>query len=210
MAALGQIVRAGLGRFERPVVELYRSAFIDLAALATLLRSVAEPKCILEVGCGDGQLSTQLVSTFPTAKLLGIDIASEPGRLFQGDRERASFRSVPVAELRAEGPVPFDLVVLCDVLHHVPPGGRDGLLRDAFELTARSGLFVVKEWERRRNLAHSLAYVSDRYLTGDRVVFLSETELRTQLRRLFPDAQMALDARIPPRRNNLILGLRSG
>jgi 2-polyprenyl-3-methyl-5-hydroxy-6-metoxy-1,4-benzoquinol methylase len=207
--SVGSAVRRRLGRFEEPVTNAYRARFVSLPAFVSLVRRLGSAERILEVGCGEGALCTELAPVYPSAELLGIDIAPEPGRLFRGDRQRVIFRSLPTAALVAEHPQPFDLVVLCDVLHHVPPPERDELLRDARRLTAPGGLLVVKDWERQANLAHMLNYLSDRYLTGDRVVYLSSVELRAQLRRLFPGDRLVLETRVPPRPNNMTFALRA-
>lgn len=211
MRSLGAAVRRRLGRFETPAANLFRAAFLDLPELAQLVRRLGDPERILEIGCGDGALSEQLARVFPFAELLGIDIAAEPGRLFRGDRGRVRFRSIPAARLLDEDPDRrFDLVIICDVLHHVPRDRRDQFLLDARRLTSSGGLLVVKEWERRCNLAHALAYLSDRYLTGDRVAYSTAAELTAKLRLLLPaDDELVLATRTPPRRNNILLAFRT-
>src|SRR4051794_25701463 len=120
MVGFGTAVRTRLGRWELPAAELYRSAFINLDDLAASLASLGPVKRILEIGCGDGSMADRLCAAYPDAEYLGIDIAPNPGRLFQGDRSRATFRSVLSSDLLAEKPEPFDLVAVVDVVHHIP------------------------------------------------------------------------------------------
>lgn len=206
---VGETVRRRLGRLEGPAAEAYRSVFINLDDLAEMVASLGTPARILEIGCGDGSVADRLCSVFPQATYLGIDVAPEPGRRYTGDRSRAEFRSIVSSELLAEGPDPFDLVVVVDVLHHVLDGDRAGLLSDAAALTSSGGVVVVKDWERDRSVAHMLCYGADRYVSGDATVrFMPADELRSLVHSELDGFEPVIEARIPPRRNNLLLALR--
>lgn len=205
----GALVRRVLPpRVERLVADAYRDVFVDLDELARTIGSLGAFGRAVEVGCGEGALASRLTRT-TDAQVLGIDIAPDPGRNYTGEPGRATFRQLRVEELVASGHT-ADLVVLSDVVHHVPAGERDAFLRSCRQLLAPGGLLVVKEWERRPNVAHALAYGSDRYVSGDRTVgFLTRDELVALLGRSCPDLASVCEARIPPRRNNLLLGLRA-
>ena len=188
---------------------MYRAQYVDLESLARLLRSFVTASRILEVGCGDGLLTTCLAQAFPEAEILGIDIVAQPGRLYRGQTSRVRFRSQGVQDVEGADFVPFDLVVVCDVLHHVPPLQQTAFLQMSRRLAGPNGVFVVKEWERRRNLAHFFAWLSDRFITGDRVHFLTLDELYGQFTRVFPGEQVRVEARIGPRPNNVLVSVRT-
>jgi 2-polyprenyl-3-methyl-5-hydroxy-6-metoxy-1,4-benzoquinol methylase len=189
---------------------MYRSRFISVDDLGRTIASITQAKRVLEIGCGDGAVAEVLCREFPAASYLGIDVAPAPGRLFGGDRSRATFRSLRSADLLAEAPEPFDLVVIVDVVHHVAESERKALLQDAAAMAAPGGMVVVKEWERGSGLAHMAAYTADRYVSGDKTVrFLSGTELRQLIEAGLPGFGVVCEARIPPRRNNLLLALRA-
>jgi len=203
------VVRRRLGKYEIPAAELYRSVFIDLDSLATTLLSLSKPKRILEIGGGEGAVAPRLVGALPDAEYVGIDVMDNPGRLFRGDRNRAEFRSVYSHDLRAEGPALFDLVLVVDVLHHVPPAQRDALLRDAEALLAPGGTLIVKEWERRSDLAHLMAYTADRYVSGDKNVdFADRDQLLAVITGALPGLSVVCETRVPPKRNNVLFALR--
>ena len=67
MSSFGAAVRKSLGRFERPVSDLYRGIFIDLEDLAANIRGWSQPRNILEIGCGEGALAELVVRDFPDA-----------------------------------------------------------------------------------------------------------------------------------------------
>lgn len=203
--SIGKMGRKVLGPLEPMAVDVYRKPFIDLESVARTLASVSTPARIAEIGCGEGSLATELNRAWPDAHLVGIDITPQPGRLYRGDPAMAAFRSCSADELAASEPGGFDLVLLCDVLHHVPPPLRAGVVAAARTLVADGGLLAIKDWEQRRDLATAAAYASDRFVTGDRIRYFARDELAGMVG---PDAadhaELVLDAHIPPRRNNLL------
>ncbi len=209
MGLLGA-VRRRLGRWEIPAADLYRSRFISLEDLAATLASLGPVKRIIEIGCGDGTLAERLCAVYPDVEYVGLDIAPDPGRLFRGDRNRARFHRMLTSEYLESNPGDvFDLVVIVDVLHHIPEPGRIPVLRDAATLTSPGGMIAVKEWERGRGLSHMIAYVADRYLSGDKNArFASRAELQSVVAEAMPDFSITMEARIPPRRSNLLWTLR--
>lgn len=205
---IGTAIRHRLGRWEVPAAEAYRGRFINLDDLAATLGSLAHPKRILEIGCGDGAFAERLCRRYPDAEYLGIDISPHAGRLFRGDRSRATFRTMRTADLVAEDPEPFDLVVVVDVLHHVPEAARLSILTDGAALTSPAGMVAVKDWERGRGLSHLAVYLADRYVTGDKVRFPGREELVELVATGLPEFEVVCEARIPPRRNNVLYALR--
>lgn len=205
----GSAVRHRLGRFEIPAADAYRNRFIDLDSLATTLASLTSAKRVLEIGSGDGTFAQRLVKAFPDATYVGIDVAPNPGRLYRGDPSRVTFRSITSADYIVEDPEPFDLVTIVDVVHHVPEELRVPILMDAAKLTAPGGMVAVKDWERGKGIAHLMAYTADRYVSGDKTVrFPARDELRNIIETGLPDFDVVCEARIPPRRNNVLYALR--
>jgi len=204
---LGPAIRTRLGRWEVPAADAYRSLFINLDDCAALISSLWPARRILEIGCGDGSFGERILSRYPGAEYVGIDVSPEPGRLFRGDRSRAEFRSVSSRDFRNGQTDPFDLVVVVDVLHHVPRDERRALLIDVRELTRPGGHYAVKEWEPTRTPGHLAAWAADRFITGDRIEHVPSSTLRCQLDEWLGDP-LVVEARVPPRRNNYLLGYR--
>lgn len=201
---IGELARRILGPFTDPVARFYRSYFVDLDDFARELSSLEGVAAILEIGCGDGHLCQALATAFPNAEVLGIDIAENPGSLYSGRFEGVEFRQVPAEELAMERAGQFDLVVLCDVLHHVPPGEREGLMDTARKLVSPGGHVAVKDWVAGRDLPTVLAYLSDRFITGDRPRFFdSETELGDLV--IANSVEAVAEGWVRPKRNNRYL-----
>ena len=190
--------------------QAYRALMINLEELAATVASLGPAHRILEIGCGKGALATKLALAFPEADYLGIDPLADPGRNFRGDRSLMVFRSMLSSELLAGNPDPFDLVLVVDVLHHVPKTDHPLLLSDAAALTRPGGLVVVADWERGRGPADLFCYLTCRWLTRDRDVrFIGGPELRELVRDGLPGFENVVTTRVPPHRNNLLFALRA-
>jgi SAM-dependent methyltransferase len=207
---LGYAVRSRLGKYEPAVSEAYRARFIDLGVLATTVASLAPGASrVAEIGCGDGSMAAAILAEMPSVEYVGIDVADNPGRLFAGDRSRVRFVSQPSSELVVTEAGTFDVVLVVDVVHHVADSERVSLLADAAALLRPGGLLIFKDWERGRGAAHLLAYGSDRYVSGDRTVrFMPLEELHQLAAKAAPGFELAVECRVPPRRNNVLLALR--
>ena len=194
-------------RLERAAADRYRRLFVDLDSLAATIVGLGSFTTIVEVGCGEGALLTRIMDGLgPDASAVGIDIAANPGHGYTGRNKRVEFRQADVADVVAEGRR-FDLVVVSDVLHHIPPADRHDFLESCRDLLAPHGTIVVKEWVRRRNLAHLAAYGSDRYISGDRgVQFFTENELQGVFSEVFRSSGAPLFTSYSrPHWNNVVL-----
>jgi 2-polyprenyl-3-methyl-5-hydroxy-6-metoxy-1,4-benzoquinol methylase len=205
---IGSGIRRVLGpRLERVVADRYRRLFVDLDSLAATIAGLGSFRTVIDIGCGEGALLSRLMDAIgPDASAIGIDIAPNPGHGYTGSNPHVTFRQTSVADVVAEDRT-FDLVVVSDVLHHIPPSDRLAFLESCRDLLASSGTIVVKEWVRRRNLAHLAAYTSDRYVSGDSgVQFYAEEELAAVFSDVFrTDRAPLLTSYSRPHWNNVVL-----
>jgi 2-polyprenyl-6-hydroxyphenyl methylase/3-demethylubiquinone-9 3-methyltransferase len=197
------------GPYERQIGDAYRAIFIDLSDFVAQLRCwKPEASRILEVGCGEGALVERLRASYPDAEITGIDLTPRLGRLYRGPRERLRFVQCPVQDIAASEPGRYDLVVLCDVLHHVPEAVRRPLL-DAIRTTlAPGGVLAFKDWERTRTPIYWLCYACDRWIAGDRVAYMTRDEMRSRLLGSFGIGALIAEGRTAPWRNNIAMLVR--
>lgn len=205
----GPFIRKLFGPYEKRISEAYRSIYIDIDAFVELVHQwKPTASAILEVGCGEGAVTERLSACYPDAKITAIDITPRIGRLYRGQLGDVRFIQSSVLEIADREPGQYDLVVLSDVLHHVPLELRQGLL-DAIRITlAPKGAFVFKDWQRNYSPIHWLCYASDRWLTGDRISYMTREEMRERLAISFGATSLAAEARVRPWWNNIATLIR--
>jgi 2-polyprenyl-6-hydroxyphenyl methylase/3-demethylubiquinone-9 3-methyltransferase len=207
---IGAFIRSLFGPYERQISNAYRAIYVNLDDFVSrVVRWSPSPARILEVGCGEGAVTERLCKAYPEASITGIDISPRVGRLYHGAAGRVRFIQCTLEELRQAESGKFDLIILADVLHHVPGGMRAQLLGGIRDMLAPGGSFVFKEWERNHAPICWLSYLSDRWLTGDRIRFLSRTEAREQIATSFGASALIEEARVAPWRNNLAMLVRA-
>lgn len=100
-----------------------------------------QPKKLLEVGCGDGRLISELLSAGVTG-MTGIDI-DERAVLFAkafNFRQDASIQSGDVRKLEDLG---FDGAVAMEVIEHIPDSELPSIMKAVWERTTPGAFFVI-------------------------------------------------------------------
>jgi 2-polyprenyl-3-methyl-5-hydroxy-6-metoxy-1,4-benzoquinol methylase len=205
---IGPFVRKCLGPLERPVSNLYRGIFFNLDRFVAKVRQWAPATRILEVGCGEGAVLERLCRVYPDAQLAGIDITPHIGRQFRGDRLRVTFHQEALETFSFNHVERFDLVLLCDVMHHVPWNQHEVLLRQTHLTLKPGGLLVLKDWEKRSNFIHPVCHFAEHYLTGDRTRYGTEQSFRDLIYRVFGPSSIKALERFSPWPNNLAFLIR--
>jgi 2-polyprenyl-6-hydroxyphenyl methylase/3-demethylubiquinone-9 3-methyltransferase len=197
------------GPYERQISEFYRSIYINIDAFVELVvQWKPAPNKILEVGCGEGAVTQRLNAAYPDAKITAIDITPRVGRLYRRSLSGVRFMKCTVQEIAATESGQYDLVVLSDVLHHVPLQLRQELLDAIRTALAPNGTLVFKDWQKDYAPIHWLCYASDRWLTGDRISYMTREEMRERLASSFGGGAIVAEARIGPWWNNLAILVR--
>jgi 2-polyprenyl-3-methyl-5-hydroxy-6-metoxy-1,4-benzoquinol methylase len=205
----GPLIRRSFGPYERAITEVYRGIFTKLDDFIRLVLAwVPRARRILEVGCGEGAITERLVKAYPDATVTGIDITPNIGRLYRGDPARVSFLQTPVGQVAGNEPGSYDLVVLCDVLHHVRITEHLTLLSAIDRSMSPEGSFVFKDWTPSGNPIHWLCELSDRYLTGDDVHFLTAKAAKELLAAAFGAEAIRGEAVVRPWSNNIAYLIR--
>jgi SAM-dependent methyltransferase len=203
---LGPVIRRLFGPYERGVAETYRRLFINLDALANLMSAwVPNAERILEVGCGEGAMTERIVRTYPAASVTAIDITPNVGRLFRGKTSDVTFCQETVAAVADREAASFDLVILSDVMHHVPADLRRPLLGAIKQAMAPDGILVFKDWVISTSLIHWLCAASDRYVTGDDVAYFTMESLNALVTEAFGPGVIRRKDTVKPWHNNVAL-----
>lgn len=209
---IGAAVRRAAGPFEPALANAYRALFFDVADFAARLVGLSQDRgihTVVEVGCGEGALISELVLRLPEAQFIGIDTAGTVGRLFQGSLPKLTFLQT-TAEALAQGKAfSADVVILCDVLHHVPAAARRRVLSSAALLVRPGGCLVVKEWLRKPTPAYWAGWASDRLVTGDRVDYRRRDEWLAEISQAAPHLRLEAEWLLRPWSSNHAFVLRT-
>jgi len=202
--AIGPTIRHFLGPLEKPISDFYRGIFIDLTTLVNQVKVWVPASNILELGCGEGAVVERLVSAYPNAQITGIDINPNVGRMFPGELECVTFKQQTIKNFAVENNSSIDLLIISDVMHHIPWELHEEILSDARETLKPGGYLVLKDWERNVSLIHLLCYLLDRYIAGDHVRYKTANEFRELLKRIYGIKCIKAEARIRPWSNNFV------
>ncbi len=89
-----------------------------------LVMSIAESllerpiRSVLDVGCGEAPWRAQLMRVRPNVRYVGVESSAYAVQRFGASRGIVQGTFGTLGALRLKGP--FDLIVVCDVLHYVP------------------------------------------------------------------------------------------
>jgi len=202
--SLGARVRAMLGPHEHAVANFYRAIFVDLEDYRAKIRKwVPDATSILEIGCGEGAVTELLAEIYPEARITAIDITPRAGRLYRGRHDGVEFLNATIQDVARHRPAAFDLVLISDVVHHIPDVLRAEVLQAARSAIAPGGHLIFKDWAKSPSPIHWLCYASDRWITGDRVAYLTGAEAREIVSRQMPGLRLVTEGRVAPWSNNV-------
>jgi 2-polyprenyl-6-hydroxyphenyl methylase/3-demethylubiquinone-9 3-methyltransferase len=166
----GQIVRRLLGPAFKPVGELYRRIFVDMAKVADWMAERLPPNArVLDIGGGDGYVVELLLRRRPDIHVTMTDVAEKIGAFIQpAHRDRVTLLpATDAASLHG----PFDAITLADVVHHVPAPMQSEFLAMVGAVANRCGAKTVLIKDiRPGGLRALLALWGDMYITGDKSV----------------------------------------
>lgn len=190
MTPPGQVARRILGPYLKPVGDVYRRIFVDLEKIVDVIdRELPGAANVLDIGGGDGALVDRLLDRRPELTVTMCDIAPAIGS-FVSDVHRANVTLLPATDF-TDVSGQFDLVMITDVMHHVPVDQRE-----AFFQALAVG---CRRWHCRNiffkdvepgGVRSVLSLLADWYITGDRhVVLFSRSNFGDMAQRHFPNAR---------------------
>ena len=205
---LGPAVRSAFGPYEIYVADAWRRMWMNMDSLCDFVRSQVETDTILEVGCGEGAITSRLLQRYPDADAVGLDITKNVGRLFRGDRARVEFRNQSIGGYANSTDRRFGLSLLVDVLHHVPPPDRQDLVEQIARVMRPGGSFVLKEWLDLPNLINSATTFVETRISGAPPIFESRDYWLQLIESVFGRGTVVSETRIAPWRNNFAMVIK--
>lgn len=136
---------------------------------------------VLDFGCGAGALLALLSEQHQIASGTGCDVSNDAIAAAKAAQCRLSHDVVDFRHISDFEDIPadkFDIVVMIDVLHHIPPTRQQEAIHAAARRVAPGGRLIYKDmtshpfWRRWANTAHDLLLSRQvvHYVAPDRVV----------------------------------------
>ena len=191
---IGRVTRAVLGERLFPQVgALYRAIFVDLQLVVDSVPALPPTARILDIGGGDGAVLDRLLARYPESRADMIDLASSLGGSIAPERA-ARVRALPRCSIqdyrKVDHPRP-DLIVVSDVLHHVPPAARPSFFADLRDMLEGAPTTIFVKDVEPTGWRAMAGFLADRYISGDKgVELISEAGVRTLLATTFPGATL--------------------
>jgi cyclopropane fatty-acyl-phospholipid synthase-like methyltransferase len=190
--SLGSMARTILGKRWFPVVgSWYRAVFVNLERVVDCLPALPPGARVLDIGGGDGAMINILLARNPSCVVTMLDRSPHLGDFLRPEfRDRVRFHpSTSLKDYAAGTPDIPDLVIIGDVIHHVPITARIGFFEDLRAvLRDKPTTLFIKDLEP-GHFRSTLSLLADRYVSGDKAVSLASRESITVLvRKAFPGA----------------------
>jgi hypothetical protein len=186
--SIGKAVRSALGPVAPLAAGAYRRVFVDVRKVAACVPPI--DGLLLDVGGGDGAILNSLLDLQPALRVTAVDIAPAIGQLIRKDlRARVDLRPATSVrqyiEQRGESP---RAVLVSDVMHHVRPIDRVGLVRDLLDSFGDNRPVLIVKDIVPQGFRSAFAFWADRNISGDKAVSaISPTELVDLVRSVRPD-----------------------
>ncbi|MFB3905221.1 MAG: methyltransferase domain-containing protein [Acidobacteriota bacterium] len=191
---IGKLARSLLGRWFPIAGRLYRSVFVDLKKVVAAFPPIPPGATLLDIGGGDGEVINELIARYPDTQVTMIDLSPRIGGALRPElRDRVRlFPGTSMRKYAEQNPNPPDLVLISDVIHHVPPEQRKEFFADLRTLVGNSGATIlIKDIEPGYPRAY-LSWLADRFISGDAIVALvPRAEVKRLLLEAFPAYEVA-------------------
>jgi|SRR5215471_4999315 len=190
--SVGRWARRALGERWFPLVGAwYRSLFVNLEKVADSVPPVPGDANILDVGGGDGAVLNVVLGRHPAARAVMIDLGASIGSSLAPDRA-SRVRLLPQTSMNDYGRLGMerpDLIIISDVLHHVPVAERRTFFSDLRALIAGGATTIFFKDVEPGSWRATAGYLADRYVSGDRrVELVGQVAVRALLEEAFPGA----------------------
>jgi len=124
---------------------LYLKARYLISPVKTIEEAVPQSGRIYDVGCGAGLLSNIIASESSARRVTGMDLSGEKiaiARKSLNGRDNIEFEIGDALNFRFDKP---DAFVMSDMLHHMPFGMQEELLRRIYGSLNKGGVLVMQD-----------------------------------------------------------------
>jgi ubiquinone/menaquinone biosynthesis C-methylase UbiE len=120
---------------------------------------------ILDIGCGPGGWAVDVANSYPSTKVVGIDISDTMINSARSEAKRHTLENVEFIKMNALQPLQFpdqkfDLVNMRGAVEYVPRENWQALLQECYRITRPGGILRLIEADR---LAHTNSPAFEKY-----------------------------------------------
>jgi SAM-dependent methyltransferase len=179
---VGRIARKIFGKYFYIPGNIYRSVFVDLRKVArSVSPHIPREAVIVDVGGGDGELLNHLLNLRNDIKIKVIDTSADIGKAVRKEYSGRIelYPATGMGEFSAETGHQPDVILISDVVHHIPKRAREEFFSELRTLAGggKRVIIIIKDVEP-GFFRSRLGLMADRYISGDRMVSLiSRSEL---------------------------------
>lgn len=164
--------------FELSIHRKFPESYIKstLFPIKKLIGFIGKPKNVLDIGCGDGIFSFQILLA-SDADIEGFDI--DPNKIdiasFLHRNYRSKFTVQSFHEYKSQKQ--FDLIIINDFLHHLNDENQDSALKFARDNVIDNGFIIIKEVSNLRSLDYALTrFLDSKLYPNDDLNFHSDNQ----------------------------------
>lgn len=142
--------------------KIYLKTRCLVSPIAHLEGIIPEKGKIYDLGCGAGLLSNLLSLKSEKRQVVGIDSARDKidiAMKARGKRQNIEFKIGNIMNFYLDNP---DIIVMCDVLHHIPFSEHEKLLRYVFASLDKGGFFILQDIDKKPFLKYIFALGIDK------------------------------------------------
>lgn len=174
--SIGKIVRNITGKRFRTIGLVYRSFFMNLNTMAQAISpAIPQDAWIIDVGGGDGEPLNNLLALRSDIKVTMIDLSMNIGGAIKQEfvHRVKKHPGLGIAQFKNNGERTPDVILISDVVHHVPVKERQGFFSDLLLLAGskKDMRIIIKDIEPGYFRAF-LGRFADRWISGDKEMSL--------------------------------------
>jgi 2-polyprenyl-3-methyl-5-hydroxy-6-metoxy-1,4-benzoquinol methylase len=174
------------------LAKVYRAFFFSVNDfLLLVIEPIYNKSNVLDVGGGDGAVAVQMALLKDIKSIDIVDPNPDSGTFLSAKSEKIRlFAGKHLNQLKDTKESKYDLVLLSDVIHHVPLEFRKDLIKDCLGFLTEAGTLVIKEIEP-SGLRSKMAFFADVYISRDPVVqFIKRRDLESLILKIKADVEI--------------------
>lgn len=129
-------------RFSHLHVDAWAINYVSTIEYLLDLVRTSSAQSILDLGCGDGRLTLEIHRRFPDRSVVGVDYSERAIQLARALNPQVNYQHVDIVHEPVLG-APFDMVLLIEVIEHIPVSQLPAFLTAACSLVRPGGTVHV-------------------------------------------------------------------